>query len=101
MRAIHARGDNQIKSLLRQYEGLELPYNKGNFKPEYFSRIQCPTLIIHDDQKSFGSGKSLKFSSSFSGESCRQITSNVSHTPLYGELNPNKLLEVSMSFIGH
>jgi len=100
MTANHARGDDQIKTLIRQYNSFEMPYKSGYLKPGDLSRIQCPTLIIHDDQKRFKTEKSFTTPSSFGGGSCRQITSNVSHTPLYGELTPDKLINVSESFLG-
>jgi pimeloyl-ACP methyl ester carboxylesterase len=50
MRQWHPQGDEQIRKLWRQMNGLKDSYDDMNFTPPYLSTITARTLIVHGDQ---------------------------------------------------
>jgi pimeloyl-ACP methyl ester carboxylesterase len=48
-RELHVQGDEQIRSLRKQFNGFKDSYADMNFTPPYLSTITAPTLIIHGD----------------------------------------------------
>jgi pimeloyl-ACP methyl ester carboxylesterase len=53
MRAIHKRGDEQIRALLSHMNGFKDSYDDMNFTPPYLSTITARTLIIQGDRDRF------------------------------------------------
>jgi pimeloyl-ACP methyl ester carboxylesterase len=52
-REIHKHGDDQIRELVRQFQGFRDSYDDVNFTPPYLSKIRAATLIIHGDRDPF------------------------------------------------
>ncbi len=50
MKRIHPGGEQQIRNLLTQFNGMANTYSDMNFTPPYLSLIKAPTLIIHGDR---------------------------------------------------
>src|SRR5690606_33392000 len=53
MKSMHARGEQQIKMILRQWSDMSKSHDDMNFTKPYLSTIDCPTLIIHGDRDPF------------------------------------------------
>ena len=53
MRQTHKLGDDQIRSLLRQFYNFKDSYDDMNFTPPYLSTIKARTLIVHGDRDQF------------------------------------------------
>jgi pimeloyl-ACP methyl ester carboxylesterase len=49
-RELHVRGDEQIRSLQKQFNAFKDSYNDMNFTSPYLSTITARTLIIHGDR---------------------------------------------------
>ena len=52
-RELHVRGDEQIRSLQREFYAFKDSYDDMNFTPPYLSSITAHTLIIHGDRDRF------------------------------------------------
>jgi pimeloyl-ACP methyl ester carboxylesterase len=50
---LHVRGDEQIRSLQKQFNAFKDSYDDMNFTPPYLSTITARTLIIHGDRDRF------------------------------------------------
>lgn len=53
MRRIHTRGDDQIRSLRRQFHAFKDSYDDMNFTAPFLSTIKARTLIVHGDRDEF------------------------------------------------
>lgn len=53
MKALHPRGEEQIRMILNQWSSMSKSYDDMNFTNPYLSTIICPTLIIHGDRDGF------------------------------------------------
>jgi len=53
MRKTHKLGDEQIRSLLRQFYDFKDSYDDMNFTPPFLSTIKARTLIMHGDRDQF------------------------------------------------
>jgi len=53
LRREHRHGDEQIRSLIRQFNNFKDSYEDMNFTPPLLSTIQARTLIIHGDRDQF------------------------------------------------
>jgi pimeloyl-ACP methyl ester carboxylesterase len=53
MRRIHTRGDEQIRSLRRQFHAFKDSYDDMNFTAPFLSTITARTLIVHGDRDEF------------------------------------------------
>ncbi len=53
MKALHPRGEEQIRMILKQWSNMSESYEDMNFTAPFLSTIRCPTLIIHGDRDSF------------------------------------------------
>ena len=53
LKKTHPKGEDQIRSLLSQFQKMAETYDDMNFTPPYLATIQCPTLIIHGDRDAF------------------------------------------------
>jgi pimeloyl-ACP methyl ester carboxylesterase len=49
-RQLHVRGDEQIRSLQKEFNAFKDSYDDMNFTPPYLSTITAPTLIVHGDR---------------------------------------------------
>lgn len=52
-RELHIRGDEQIRSLQREFNAFKDSYDDMNFTPPHLSTITAATLIIHGDRDRF------------------------------------------------
>ena len=50
MKALHPRGEDQIRMILDQWSGMSKSYDDMNFTSPYLGTIKCPTFIIHGDR---------------------------------------------------
>ena len=53
LRKQHARGDDQLRELIRLWHSFEDSYDDMNFTPPYLSTIQANTLIVHGDRDKY------------------------------------------------
>jgi pimeloyl-ACP methyl ester carboxylesterase len=53
LRSIHPRGDEQIRSLMEQFNNFQYSYDDINFTPSILSTITARTLIVHGDRDEF------------------------------------------------
>lgn len=53
MRQVHVHGDEQIRSLRRQFNNFKDSYDDMNFTGPLLSTIKARTLIIHGDRDEF------------------------------------------------
>jgi pimeloyl-ACP methyl ester carboxylesterase len=50
LRRIHLRGDEQIRSLRRQFNNMQNSYTDMTFTPPHLATIRARTLIVHGDR---------------------------------------------------
>lgn len=53
IKELHPRGENQIRSLLTQFNKMADSYDDMNFTKPYLSSIRSSTLVIHGDRDNF------------------------------------------------
>jgi pimeloyl-ACP methyl ester carboxylesterase len=53
MRPVHARGDEQMRLLISNFNAMADGYDDMNFTPPYLSTITARTMIIHGDRDPF------------------------------------------------
>ena len=99
MKKIHAGGESQIRMLISQYKQLATQYERIYPDVSQYDHIDCPVLIIHDESKQVISGGIPISPASSDEKTCRKIAPHISHTSIDNQRLPEKLVELTRSFI--
>lgn len=99
MKTQHPGGDNQIKTLLHQFNGMANSYDDMNFTAPYLSQIKCPTLIIHGENDAYFPLEIPFEMSKAIPKASLWIIPDGGHLPIWDPLWADKFLEVSQRFL--
>lgn len=99
MKNHHPGGEEQIKTLLHQFNGMANSYDDMNFTAPYLSQIKCPTLIIHGENDEFFPLEIPIEMSNAIPNSSLWIIPNGGHLPIWETVWASKFIEVSKLFL--
>ena len=98
MRQWHPQGDEQIRKLWRQMQGLKDSYDDMNFTPPYLSTITARTLIVHGDRDPLYPVQMAMEMYSAIPRSSLWVIPNGGHGPIFGEM-AGSFAETSLAFL--
>ncbi|MFC4221779.1 alpha/beta fold hydrolase [Flagellimonas marina] len=99
MRNHQPGGDEQIKKLLQQFNGMQHSYDDMNFTAPYLSQIKCPTLIVHGELDEFFPLEIPFEMSRAIPKSSLWIIPNGGHLPIWDERWADTFLKTAESFL--